>query len=163
MAIITTKVIGGDDIIVGGAQLPGLYLLPFELDLSDPAVRAASSGDQIKLLDVPADTYFKLVQVENATAIAMGGNEQIDIGDATDDDEFVAAATTLTAGTNHTIAKTTFTDSTAGDTVTTASDFLVKLTGDDLTGATGTIRFVALVGNTARKALAVSPIPDSAT
>lgn len=148
MATLSNLVIGGSSLITI-TNLP-LTILKFELDMADVAALGTfSTGDGIKLLDAPADTYFELVQAEVVTALA--GITRVDVGDSQDDDEFITNQTTVSAGTNMTLTKETFTN---GKVLSAADDFIVKLTG---TPSTGIIRFVALVGDATRVLPAATP------
>jgi len=153
MATFTTTRAGGTE--AGYHGHTGNDIFTYEIDIADLLTNntTATSADQFAVVTVPADSFFELYLVENATALDLdsGASQQIDLGDGTDDDEFVAAATTEAAGTVHTVTKQTFT----GGQVITASDTMyLKLTGDKITDgtATGTIRFVWKMHDLARNA-----------
>lgn len=111
-----------------------------------------ASPKTIKLMDVDADVYLELMQAEVVTAFSLGAGAELELGDETDDDEMIAAASTLTAGTNLTITKSSLTN---GLILSAAEDLNLKLTG--ATVASGLVRFVFKVGEAARIAPAVVP------
>lgn len=134
-----------------------IQLWTHEIDISDWAA-TVTTGGYIVVLNIPADTYFTLEQVEVVTALSLdASSSRVDIGDSADDDEFVSNATTLTAGTNLTLIKT---NGTPGNVFTAADTLRLKLTGDKLAGgtanATGVLRFVGTIASTARNAMAVA-------
>lgn len=153
MANVTTLKAGGTGAGYSGQNGDGIF--KHEINIADAVAAGLATTEQVKVADVPADSFFELLQVENATALDLdsGSSQQIDVGDGTDDDEFVAAATTEAAGTNHTIAKQTFT---GGQVISSADAIWLKLTGDKLAGgtadATGIIRFVWKQYDTGRNA-----------
>jgi len=158
MANITTLAQGGNDIAAGGAAKQGLRFLKAEFDIADFTAAGGVTTDTATIWNVPADTYFELIQAEVVTAFSLGAGARIDIGDESDDDEFVTNATTLTAGTNLTLAKETFT---GGKVISAADSLRVKVTGGTI--ASGVLRLVAVVGDAQRKAIATSPIPDASS
>lgn len=118
-----------------------------EVDIAAAVTAGLATTEQITVTDIPADVDFQLLQVEVVEDLSLGAGARIDIGDNTDDDEFVTNATTLTAGTNLTLLKNDLT----GGRVTAAADALkVKVTGATI--ATGKLRFVWLQGDTQRAA-----------
>ncbi len=150
MADIT---IGGSTGLVatGLGQAPRIVKL--ELDIADVAA-TVTTGGLVKYI-IPANTYFQFLYAECVTTLDLdsGSSDRVDIGDASDDDQYVSNATTLTAGTALTVVTPTHTDGL----VTGAADFLsVKLTGDKLAGGTanasGILRMVLLVGSANRVA-----------
>ena len=79
-----------------------IFVQTVEIDLAE--VQAANptfaSGDLITALAIPADSLLLSLDAEVTEAITSDGtSETVNIGDTGDDDRFVAAATTLTAGT----------------------------------------------------------------
>ncbi len=144
---------------VGNSQL---QIVKLEWDLGDiqAGLTAAgitiASGDGIKLLDIPADTYFELVRVEIVETITIGTSGAFILGDSQDDDEFVTTQSTLTAGTDIAITKETFTN---GKVLTAADDLILEVSvGSGSVALDGKIRIVALIGNAERRANAVTPI-----
>lgn len=153
MATFTNTRAGGTEAGYKGAT--GTGVIKHEIDIAAALADnpTATSGDQFAVVTAPADTIFNLKLVENATALDLdsGSSQQIDVGDGSDDDEFVAAATTEAAGTVHTIAKATFT---GGEVIAAADTVYLKLTGDKITDgtATGVVRFVWEQHDAARNA-----------
>lgn len=153
MATFTNTRAGGT--VAGYHGNVGNDIFKHEIDIADALTNnsTATTGDQFAVVTVPADSFFELLQVENATALDLdsGSSQRIDVGDGTDDDEFLTNITTETAGTNHTITKQTFT---GGQVISAADTMYLKLTGDKITAgtATGTIRFVFKMHDTARNA-----------
>jgi len=154
MANVTTLGKGGTSgSALANAEYP--VIVKHEIDIADAVTAGVTTGGYVDIVEVPADTYFQFLQAEIVTALDLdsGASDQVDIGDDTDDDQFVAIATTLTAGTNLTVATA---DGSYGKVYTTGETVRLKLTGDKLAGgtadATGLIRLVWLQGPTDRKA-----------
>lgn len=133
----------------------------FEVNLADVHTAAAAAGTTlanadtivVKLVDMPADTYFELIQAEMVTAGV--GTSRLDLGDDQDDDEHISNAATLTAGTNLTITKATFTN---GIVLSAADDWNLKITCDaSVASMSGILRLVYLTGSAERVPLAVVP------
>lgn len=145
---MTDTTIGGSIGLVaaGNAQAP--RIVKISLDVADVAA-TVTTGGLVKYV-LPADTYFQFLNATCRTALDLDSStsDRVDIGDDSDDDQYVSNATTLTAGTRLTVATPTHTDGL----VVAAADFLsVKLTGDKLAGgtanATGIIDITILVGS----------------
>lgn len=142
MTIHSGLVVGGNDVATQGDSQ--LQIVKVELDMADVASATELgatfvTGDSVTVLNLPEGTYMELIKAYCRTDLS--GITQIDIGDEADDDENVAAATTLTAGTYLTIAKATHTD---GPVVQAASRSDVKIAG---TPSTGILELVYLIGN----------------
>lgn len=160
MTTFSSYAIGGDtNVGVGNGTL---QIVKLEYDLTDIQAKITAaggtiaSGDSIKLLDLPVDTYFELVRVEIVGAISIGTSGAFIIGDTQDDDECVTTQSTLTAGTDVAITKATVTN---GRVLTAADDLLMKVSvGSGSVALAGKLRLVALMGDGARRANAVSPI-----
>jgi hypothetical protein len=135
MANVLTKAKGGS--IAGPLSNQTIQIVKHELDIADFVAAGGATTELFRVVTIPADTYFKLLQVEVVDALSLGGSARIDIGDSADDDEFVSNATTLTAGTNLTLAKQ---NGSSGDVYTAADHISVKVTGAAI--ATGKLRFV---------------------
>lgn len=156
MANITTTAKGGTANSVAASN--PLQLVTHEINIADVAA-TVTTGGYATIVNVPADTYYEFLQAEVVTTLDLDSStsDRVDIGDETDDDQFVSNATTLTAGTNLTIATTV---GSLGLVYTAGEAVRLKLTGDKLAGgtanATGIIRFVWLQGDTSRKAPAVA-------
>lgn len=146
MANITTLAVGGNDVSSTGTQLS---LVKFELDIAEAVAAGLATTEYVTLLNLPADTYFKLVQAEVVTALSLGSGPSITVGDEDDADEFITADSTLTAGHNYTITKDNHSD---GDVVAAASEVRCYVTGGTI--ASGVIRFTGIIGNSARNAIA---------
>jgi len=151
MANQTTLAAGGTSGVTGGFA-PTIWR--HEIDIADAAGTVTTGGYTV-VINIPADTYFTLEQVEVVEALDLdsGSSDRVDIGDSADDDEFVSNATTLTAGTNLTLLKV---NGSSGNVYTASDTIRLKLTGDKLAGgtanATGKLRFVGTIMSTARKA-----------
>jgi hypothetical protein len=150
---MTDTTIGGSTGLVAAGITQPVRLVKIELDVADVAA-TVTTGGLVKYI-LPANTYFQFLYAEAVTTLDLDSStsDRVDIGDASDDDQYVSNATTLTAGTAFTIATSTHTDGL----VTGAADFLsVKLTGNKLAGgtadATGIIRMVVLLGDCTRTA-----------
>lgn len=148
---MTNTTIGGSSGLVSQGVGQPVRLVHIELDISDVAA-TVTTGGLVKYI-LPANTYFQFLYAEVVTALAIdsGSSQRVDIGDESDDDQYVSNHTTTTAGTAMTVVTPTHTDGL----VTGAADFLaVKLTGDKLAGGTangtGIIRMVVLVGDAQR-------------
>jgi hypothetical protein len=147
MANITTLKSGGSTTHTGG-------VLHHEIDVADFVAAGGVTTDTCEVVTIPADSLFKLWQVEVIDAVVLGGSARIDIGDTADDDEFVTNATTYTAGTNLTLLKN---EGTPGAVYTAANALRVKFTGDGI--ATGKLRFVYELKSTKRNAPAETITP----
>jgi hypothetical protein len=158
MANQTTLAKGGSTVPVATQTLTRW---DHEIDIADAAGTVTTGGYTV-VLNIPADTYVTLEQVEVVTALDLdsGASDRVDIGDSADDDEWVSNATTLTAGTNLTLLKV---NGTPGNVYTAADTIRLKLTGDKLAGgtanATGKLRFVGTIMSTARNAMAATFTP----
>lgn len=143
MANVTTLAAGGS---TGVAISKGKFK-QHEIDIADFVSAGGATTNYAVVVNIPADSYFRLHQAEVVTALSLGGSARIDIGDSADDDEFVSNATTLTAGTNLTLLKN---DGSSGSVYGAADTLRLKITGDAV--ATGVIRFVYELDSTARVA-----------
>lgn len=149
--------LGGTGIAGTGAGNIGPKRWVSEINIATYAA-TVTTGGYIVVMNIPADTYFTLEQVEVVTALSLdASSSRVDIGDSADDDEFVSNATTLTAGTNLTLLKV---NGSSGNVYTAADTIRLKLTGDKLAGgtanATGVLRFVGTIMDTSRKAAATT-------
>jgi len=146
--------IGGSTGTVSSGDSQPVRIVKVELDVADVAA-LVTSGGLATIMTLPANTYFQFLYAEAVTTIDLDSStsDRVDIGDDSDDDQYVTNQTTLTAGTAFTIATPTHTDGL----VTGAADSVtVKLTGDKLAGGTanasGIIRMCFLIGDCSRKA-----------
>lgn len=146
MANVTNQKIGGTDTISTGVT--NISVIKHEIDIAAAVASGLATTELINILSVPADTYVEVLQVENVTALSLGTSPDVELGDTSDDDNFVASHSTLTAGSNHTIALT-------GKLYTSADTISAKITGG--TVASGTIRYVFRLTDTSRNEVADSP------
>lgn len=136
MANVTTLAMGGTTNVAVGNSV-GSNLMKFEVDIAEAVTAGLATTEYVVVVNIPADTYFQLRQVEVVETLSLGAGARIDIGDSVDDDEFVTNATTLTAGTNLTLLKSNLSN---GDVTPTAETLRLKVTGGTI--ATGKLRFV---------------------
>lgn len=147
MANVTTLALGGTSNIGTGFGTSELYV--HEIDIADAVAAGLATTEDVKVLNFPADCFFELLQVEVVTALSLGAGARIDLGDSSSDTLYVNNATTLTAGTNLTIA-------TGSKLYTAANTLDLKVTGGTI--ATGVLRFVFRMSDTSR--IAVGGAPD---
>lgn len=145
MANVTTLAKGGTSGVAGDTVGPQRWT--HEMDIAQMVAAGLLTTEYGVVMNIPADTYFTLEQVEVVTALSLGAGARIDIGDSADDDEFVSNATTLTAGTNLTLLKV---NGSSGNVYTAADTLRMKVTGGTI--ASGRLRFVGIVMSTARNA-----------
>lgn len=151
MANVTTLAKGGTANTGISSKTP--QIITHEIDLAAAVAAGLATTQYVVVTNIPADTYFRLLQAEVVQTVSLGGSARLDLGDSADPDEFVSNATTYTAGTNLTILKG---DGSSGDVYTAADTLRLLVTGDAVGSATGKIRFVWLQGDTSRNAMAVS-------
>ena len=149
MANVTTLAKGGTANTGISSKAP--QIVTHEVNIASAVTAGLATTEYVVVTNIPADTYFRLLQVEVVTALSLGAGARIDLGDSADDDEFVSNATTLTAGTNLTLLKG---DGSSGDVYTAADTLRLKVTGGTI--ASGVLRFVWLQADTSRNAMAVS-------
>ncbi len=153
MANQTNLALGGSTVAVAN-QGPTKWT--HEINMADVT---SLTTEYTVVLNIPADTYFTLEQVEVVTTLDLdsGASDRVDIGDSADDDEFVSNATTLTAGTNLTLLKN---NGSSGNVYTAADTLRLKLTGNKVgSTATGILRFVGTIMSTARNEIAATFTP----
>lgn len=148
MANVTNQKIGGTVNI--GTGLTNIQVVKAEIDIAAAVADGLATTQLVQILSVPADTYVEVLQVENATALSLGTSPDVELGDTGDDDRFVATHSTLTAGSNHTIAAAG-----AGYLYTAADTISAKITGGTL--ASGTIRYVFRLTDCSRQQNAAAP------
>jgi hypothetical protein len=146
MANVTTLA-SGSTTGVGPSGTKSLRVWQHEIDIADFVTAGGLTTEYAVVVNIPADTYFTLEQVEVVDALSLGAGARIDIGDSADDDEFVTNATTLTADTNLTLAKV---NGSSGNVYTAADTLRLKITGGTI--ASGVLRFVGTMASTARNA-----------
>lgn len=103
-----------------------------EFKATDVIALPQVAGDKVVAFTVPANTYVEFLQAEIVDA-SMTGTTRIDIGDAAGDTTYVSNASTLTVGTDLTIAL-------VGKFYGSADTIFVKYTTGALTA--GNIRLV---------------------
>lgn len=145
MSNVTTLAKGGTSGVAG--ETIGIRRWTHEIDIADAVAAGLATTEYVVVVNIPADTYFTLEQVEVVTALSLGAGARIDIGDSADDDEFVSNATTLTAGTNLTLAKV---NGSSGNVYTAADTLRLKVTGGTI--ASGLLRFAGTIMPTGRNA-----------
>lgn len=145
MANVTSLAAGG----TAGIAFDKGGVLFHEIDVAAAVAAGLTSGAYVTVLNVPVDSYFRLLQAEIVDAFVLGSGADLLLGDNQDADEFVTTTSTLTAGTNLTLTKQNGTD---GDVFLTAGDVRMTLTGASITAgtATGKIRFAYFLESTAR-------------
>jgi len=146
MANVTTLACGGSTVVVPGSKPMDIH---WEIDIAEAVTAGLATTEYVTVFSFPADTYYKIKQIEVVEALSLGAGARIDVGDAADDDEYVTNATTLTAGTNLTL--TSDNEKYQGS----AAEIRLKVTGGTI--ATGKLRFVVEVGSMVRNANATEP------
>lgn len=141
MANVTTLKAGGTTGNPTGKGYP--VVLKHEIDIAKAVAAGLLTTEYVVLADVPANTFVKVLHVENATALSMGSSPAISLGDAGSATRYVNAASTLTAGTDHTIASSELL-------YTAAGQLRLTLTGGTL--ASGIIRVCWMQVDTSRRA-----------
>lgn len=131
MANVTTLAIGGTVNTAYGQT--GLEIVKHEIDIAEAVSAGLATTDYVVAINIPANTHLYVYQANVVDALSLGAGARIDIGDSADDDRFVTNATTLTAGTNLTLAAGQFFYG-------TANTIRVKVTGGTI--ASGKLRFV---------------------
>lgn len=150
----TAYKIGGSTGTVASGDSQPVRIVKVELDIADVA-SLVTTGGLATIMTLPTKTYFQFLygEVVTATSLDSGASGRIDVGDDSDDDQYVSNHTTFTAGAVMTVVTPTHTD---GLVVDAADSVAVKLTGDKLAGGTanasGILRFVFLIGDASRKA-----------
>lgn len=148
MSNVTTLAAGGTSGIAKGAVAP--VIVKHEIDIADAVAAGLATTEYVVVTNIPADTYFRLLQAEVVDAVVLGSGARIDLGDSADPDEFVSNASTLTAGTNLTLIKG---DGSSGDVYTAADTLRLTVTGAGI--VSGKIRFVWMMADTTRNAPAL--------
>lgn len=82
-------------------------VLKHTVDIAAAVTAGLTTGEYIEVCTIPAETYLKIWDVKNATALSLGSSPEIELGDADDDDLYVAAATTETVDTHHALTGAT--------------------------------------------------------
>jgi len=145
MANVTSLALGSTVGVAG--ETIGIQRWEHEISIAALVTAGLLTTEYAVVLNVPADTYLTLEQVEVVDALSLGAGARIDIGDSADDDEFVSNATTLTAGTNLTLIKV---NGSSGNVYTAADTIRLKVTGGTI--ASGKLRFAGTIMSTARNA-----------
>lgn len=145
MAAVTSKKLGGTSGIARASR--NISVINWEVKIEDFIANGGATTDYWEIMTIPANTFIEVLQVENATALSMGSGPAISLGDAGSATRYVNAVSTLTAGTDHTIATASLFYGSAGS-------LRLTLTGGTL--ASGTIRGVIRLTDTSRNARATS-------
>lgn len=149
MANVTTLAKGGTANTGISSRVP--QIVTHEMNIASLVSAGLLTTEYAVVLNVPADTAFRLLQVEVVTSLSLGAGARIDVGDSGSATRFVNNASTLTAGTNLTIANAT---GSGGEVYTAADTIRLTVTGGTL--ASGILRFVWQQADTSRNAMAVS-------
>lgn len=150
MATNATQRIGGTTGVSSGQSVSRTFY--HIIDIADAITKggALASADKVTVFTPDIDTYIELLRVEAVTTLDLGTTPRLDVGDGSSDTLFVNNATTVTAGTDFTIA-------TVGKLYTAAGSIFAKLSNASGTIATGKLRFVFRVTDVQSIALASPP------
>lgn len=148
MANVTTLKLGGSS-NVGTGFVTGMEYYVHEIDIAEAVAAGLATTEYVEVVTLPADSFLDILQVEVVDALSLGTGARIDLGDSADDDRFVTNATTLTAGTNLTLAVNRFAYG-------SANSLRLKVTGATI--ASGKLRFVFGLVDTARIEAGGSPV-----
>lgn len=145
MANVTNQAVGGTTGYGVGVR-QGSQLVVAEIDIAAAVADGLATTNQIDVLYVPANSFVEVLQAVNTSALSLGGSPDVEFGDSiiggsSDDDRFVASHSTLTNGSNHTIAAAG-----AGYLYTLPAILKAKITGDAV--ASGTVRYVVRITDT---------------
>ena len=146
MTNVTTLAIGGTVNTSFGQKTP--QTVSHEIDIATAVSRGLATTEYVVAINIPAHTHLQLYNATVVNALSLGAGARIDIGDSADDDRFVTNATTLTAGTNLTLA--------VGERYYATADTLrIKVTGGTI--ASGLIRFTIGLVDCTRNPAATAP------
>lgn len=146
MSNVSTLKKGGSTGTGGNNYAP--VIVHHEIDIAAAVAAGLATTEYVVVATIPANTYFRMLQIECVDSIVLGSGARVDVGDATTATQFVSNATTLTAGTDLTLANSIG----ATEVYPAASELRLKLTGASLASTTGKIRFCWLQGDTSRLA-----------
>jgi hypothetical protein len=146
MANVTTLAIGGTTNTSYGQT--GLEVIKHEIDIKEAVDAGLATTEYVVALNIPANTHLYVYQANVVNALSLGAGARIDIGDSGSATRFVNNATTLTAGTNLTLAAGQFFYGTANT---------VRITVTGGTIASGKIRLVFGLVNCQRVEATGSP------
>jgi hypothetical protein len=143
MATISTLLIGGSVGVPAGHSKSSVVQLDFEDLLTDFIAAGGVTTDSAKLMTIPANTFVEVLHAEVIGAnISLGAGPALSIGDTGSATLYVNAASTVTDGTDLTIA--------TASKLYTAADYLrVTITGGTI-AAGGGIRLVVRLTDTTR-------------
>lgn len=147
MSTVTTLAKGGTSGVAG--ETITVRRWEHEIDIASAVTAGLATTDYVVVVNIPANTYFTVEQVEVVTALSLGAGARIDLGDSGSATVFVNNATTLTAGTDLTIASRTG-NASNGAVYTSADTLRCKVTGGTI--ASGKLRFVGTIMSAARNA-----------
>lgn len=142
--VSTLKKGGSTGVGVGANYAP--QLVHHEIDIAAAVAAGLATTEYVVIATIPANTWLRMLQVEVVTACSLGAGARIDVGDATTATQFVNNATTLTAGTDLTLAAYIG----ATEVYYASNELRMKVTGGTL--ASGVIRFAWLQADTGRNA-----------
>lgn len=122
-----------------------LYTMPIKHEQNIATLVAAGlATTQYSVIStIPANTYVKVLCLQNISALSLGAGPAISLGDSSSATRFVNASSVVTALTNHTLASTEFY-------YNAADELRLTITGGTL--ASGTIRAVWLFWDCTRNA-----------
>jgi hypothetical protein len=144
MANVTTLKKGGTDVYAGSEPV----VIKYKLNVATAVAAGLTTTGLVNILSVPANTHVKVLSVNTTTAVA-GTTVDVELGDAGDDDRFVATKDGTTG--LHTITSS----GSAGYTYTSAATISAKITSDAL--ATGVVEYVFEITNAKYLAPATCP------
>ena len=151
MATITTLSRGGDTTVPAGQLQSTVLKLDFVDLIADFTDAGGVTTDSVKIMDIPADTFVEVLAIEVIGAsISLGAGARIDVGDTGSATRYVSNASTVTNGTNLTIALIPYL-------YTAADTLLVKITGGTIADGGG-LRFVLRLTDLTRVAPAVPKV-----
>lgn len=141
MANVTSLKAGGTTGASINKRLPAV--LTHEINIASAVAAGLLTTEFVVIADLPANTFVKVLHVENVDALSMGSSPAISVGDAGSATRYVNAASAVTAGADHTLA-------TSELLYTAAGQLRLTLTGGTL--ASGTIRICWMQVDTGRVA-----------
>jgi hypothetical protein len=146
MTNVTNLAIGGTVNTSFGQKTP--QVVSHEIDIATAIANGLNTTEFVVVLNIPAHTHVQLYNATVVNALSLGSGARIDIGDSGSATRFVNNATTLTAGTNLTLA--------ASERYYATADTL-RLTVTGATLASGLLRFTIGLVDCTRNAAAVAP------
>jgi len=145
MTNISTLKKGGSTAVSNGNGFSPV-IVHHEIDIAVAVAAGLLTTEYVVVASLPANTAFRMLQIECVDTIVLGSGARIDVGDSTTATQFVSNASTLTTGTDLTLASQIG----ATEVYTSASEIRMKVTGGSLASTTGKIRFVWQQADTSR-------------